>query len=114
MRRLLHTSLILLFAFWTAIVASAQDGKNSDYKLGPGDAIKVLVYQNPDLTVEARVSEGGSINYPMVGTVELGGLSIGQAEKRIADRLAAGKFLKAPQVNIVLLQVRGNQVSVLG
>ncbi len=50
----------------------------------------------------------------MVGSVALGGLSIGQAEKRIAEQLAAGKFLKSPQVNIVLLQVRGNQVSVLG
>src|SRR5438309_5055689 len=38
--------------------ASAQDaGKPGDYRLGPGDSIKVQVYQSPDLTVEARVSE---------------------------------------------------------
>jgi polysaccharide biosynthesis/export protein len=72
------------------------------------------VYQNPDLTVEARVSETGSINYPLVGGMKLGGLSIGQAETKIAQALRSSNILKSPQVNIVLLQVRGNQVSVLG
>ena len=88
--------------------------QSADYKLGPGDSIKVQVYQQPDLTVEARVSESGSISYPLVGTVKLGGLSISEAEKGIANALLKANILKQPQVNIVLLQVRGNQVSVLG
>jgi polysaccharide export outer membrane protein len=46
--------------------------------------------------------------------VNVGGLSIGEAENRIAQQLKAKDILKQPQVNIVLLQVRGNQVSVLG
>ena len=87
---------------------------NFDYKLGPGDTIKVTVFQNPDLSVETRVSESGSINYPLVGAVAVGGLSIGQAESKLAQALRSGNFLKAPQINIVLLTVRGNQVSVLG
>jgi polysaccharide biosynthesis/export protein len=74
----------------------------------------VQVFQSPDLTVEARVSENGSISYPLIGAVNLGGLNIGQAEQRIADGLRKGGFLKAPQVNINLLQVRGSQVAVLG
>jgi polysaccharide export outer membrane protein len=86
----------------------------AEYKLSPGDAIKVQVYQNPDLTLEARVSEAGTIGYPLVGSVAIGGLSLSAAERKIANALAAGDFLKQPQVNIVLLQVRGNQVSVLG
>jgi polysaccharide export outer membrane protein len=100
-----------------AAVASAQTGDKAvapDYKLGPGDAIKVQVYQNPDLTVEARVSENGSISYPLVGSVAVGGMSISEAERRIAQALKQKDILKQPQVNIVLLQVRGNQVSVLG
>lgn len=85
-----------------------------DYRLGAGDAIAVQVYQSPDLSIEARVSETGVISYPLVGSVQLGGLTISQAEKKIADALRGGGFVKAPQVNIVLQQVRGNQVSVLG
>jgi polysaccharide export outer membrane protein len=85
-----------------------------DYRLGPGDAIGVQVYQSPDLSVDARVSESGVISYPLVGSLQLGGLTIAEAEKKIADALRNGGFVKVPQVNIVLRQVRGNQVAVLG
>lgn len=85
-----------------------------DYRLGAGDSIGVQVYQVPDLSVDARVSETGVISYPLVGSVQLGGLTISEAEKKIADALRTGGFVKVPQVNIVLRQVRGNQVAVLG
>jgi polysaccharide biosynthesis/export protein len=94
--------------------ASQGTSRPADYKLGPGDSIKVQVYQNPDLSVEARVSESGVVNYPLIGAVQLGGLSISEAEARIAQALQQGNILKAPQVNINLLQVRGSQVAVLG
>lgn len=94
--------------------AGAGAPVNQDYRLGPGDAIGVQVFQSPDLSVEARVSEGGVISYPLVGSITLGGLTISEAEKKIADALRSGGFVKAPQVNIVLKQVRGNQVAVLG
>jgi polysaccharide export outer membrane protein len=115
MLKLLRSTLSFAFACWTA-VAAAQNASTpaGEYQLGPGDSIRVQVYQSPDLTVEARVSESGTISYPLIGGVRVGGLSIGQAEKRIADELRTKNILKAPQVNIVLLQVRGNQVSVLG
>lgn len=55
-----------------------------DYTLGSGDAIRILVFQNPDLTLDTRVSEGGTITYPLVGTVKVGGMPIAQAERTIA------------------------------
>ena len=88
--------------------------RNQDYRLGAGDTIGVQVYQNPDLSVDARVSESGVISYPLVGSVQVGGLTIFEAEKKIGDSLRIGEFIKRPQVNIVLRQVRGNQVAVLG
>jgi len=106
------THLLMLAAALFCAAAGAQN--NQDYTLGAGDAIRVQVFQNPDLTVEARVSENGAINYPLIGAVQLGGLSIAAAEKKIADALREGGFVQRPQVNIVLVAVRGNQVSVLG
>ena len=95
--------------------AGAQDrGKPGDYRLGPGDSIKVQVYQSPDLSLEARVSESGVINYPLVGRINIGGLTIPDAEARIAQSLRKAQVLKAPQVNINVVQVRGNQVTVIG
>ena len=104
-------TLALCFALF-AVNATAQN--TPDYPLGPGDALRIQVFQNPDLTVETRVSENGFITYPMIGNVELGGLSITAAEKKIASALKDGGFILKPQVNIVLITLRSNQVSVLG
>jgi len=109
----------LLAALWLMLAAmslavAADPKSNVDYKLGQGDAIRIVVFQNPDLTLDTRVSESGTITYPLIGTVDIGGLSIEAAEKRIAGSLKDGGFVQKPQVNIVLMQVRGNQISVLG
>ena len=109
--RIPHHLIAALLAF-TGLAAQAQ--AKPDYPLGAGDAIKVQVFQNPDLTIETRVSENGTITYPLIGSVDLGGVSIAAAEKKIADALQNGGFIRQPQVNIVLMQIRGNQVSVLG
>jgi polysaccharide export outer membrane protein len=95
-------------------MSSSVSSKNQDYRLGAGDSITVQVYQSPDLTLESRVPESGVISYPLIGNVQLGGLSLFDAEKTIADALRAGGFVRSPQVNITLRQVRGSQVAVLG
>jgi polysaccharide biosynthesis/export protein len=111
--RFLAPFLALLLALWTSVAQATVDAPR-DYALGPGDSIRILVFQNPDLTLDTRVSESGTINYPLVGSVQIGGVSISRAERRIADALKNGGFVKQPQVNIVLMQVRGSQVAVLG
>jgi polysaccharide export outer membrane protein len=112
MKRLLAALLAVLFSL-LALGALAQE-RQGDYLLGAGDAIRILVFQNPDLTLETRVTESGTISYPLIGTVQVGGLGIGAAEQKIAKALKEGGFVQQPQVNIVLVQIRGNQVSVLG
>lgn len=93
-------------------VAASQ--ARSDYTLAAGDMIHIQVFQNADLTLDSRVNEGGTITFPLIGQIDIGGLSIGAAEKKIADALQTGGFLQKPQVNITVVQMRGNQVSVLG
>ena len=86
----------------------------NEYRLGAGDVVRIAVFQNPDLTLETRVTEAGVISYPLLGVVRVGGQSVTEAERRIADGLRRGNFVKSPQVTLVVLQVRGNQASVLG
>ncbi len=108
-------NLLSILCVVLAFVGSPAHAQTKpDYPLGAGDAIRIQVFQNPDLTIETRVSENGSITYPLIGSVELGGLSLAVAEKKIADALQKGGFIQKPQVNIVLVQIRGNQVAVLG
>jgi len=85
-----------------------------EYPLGPGDIVKINVYNNPDLTTEAELSQDGTISFPLVGEVKIGGLSRAQAEKAIAARLGEGGFVPNAHVNMLVLQYRSQQVSVIG
>jgi polysaccharide biosynthesis/export protein len=120
-----------LIALWLALpsTASAQQATAAaapsaasparvaaadEYRLAAGDLLRISVFQNPELTLEARVTEGGQVSFPLLGQVRLGGLAIGAAEKLIADGLRGGNFVRNPQVTVALLQARGHQASVLG
>jgi polysaccharide export outer membrane protein len=101
---------VLLFAGLVSVPAHAQQ----QYTLVPGDIIKVTVFKNTDLSIDARVSETGAISYPLIGAVPVAGLSLPVAEHKIADMLKEGGFVLNPQVSILLTQAFGNLVSVLG
>jgi polysaccharide export outer membrane protein len=83
-------------------------------RIGAGDTVKITVYQSPDLSLETRVNEGGAISYPLLGRVQLAGLTVTAAEQHIASELKRRDFVKDPQVIIVVTQVRANQINVLG
>jgi polysaccharide export outer membrane protein len=85
-----------------------------DYRLGPGDIVKIAVYNNPDLATEAEVAHDGTISFPLVGQVALGGLTRAGAEKAIAERLDSGGFVPKPHVNLLIAQYRSQQVAVMG
>jgi polysaccharide export outer membrane protein len=82
--------------------------------LGPSDLIKISVYGNPDLGLETRVSQGGTISFPLLGQVEVAGLSVSAAETKLAGLLVSGGFVKKPQVNILVTAPQSRMVSVLG
>ena len=83
-------------------------------KLGPGDTIRVTVFQQPDMTTEARVSDRGTIPLPLIGETKVGGATAAEASTIIAESLKKGQYLKNPQVTVALTAVRSRQVSVLG
>jgi polysaccharide export outer membrane protein len=103
--------IALAFFLWAAALpAWAQPAD----KLGAGDALRVTVFQQPDLTTEARVTERGTITMPLVGEVKVAGMTSTEAGKHIAAELKNGKFLKHPQVSVAVTTVRSRQVNVLG
>jgi len=98
----------------TAPVGKADAAGKPEYVLGPGDVIRITVYQNPDLTLETRISEQGQITFPLIGAVALNGSSVAAAEQRIGTMLKDGGFVNKPQVNILLVTARSSQISILG
>jgi polysaccharide biosynthesis/export protein len=102
--------IVLLLASGVIPVRAQQQ----QYLLSPGDILKVSVFKNPDLSLDARVSEAGTLSYPLIGSVAVGGLTLPSAEKKIAELLKEGGFVLNPQVNILITQALGSLVSVIG
>jgi polysaccharide export outer membrane protein len=91
-----------------------SDRSERGYRLTAGDLVRVTVYQNPDLTLETRLPDSGRIRFPLLGPVQLGGLTVAQGEERLAQGLRDGRLVRAPQVTLALLEATGRQASVLG
>mgnify|MGYP001362148004 CR=1 FL=1 len=108
MKYLAMHGLAFLLLLWLEMASA------TDVPLGPGDILKISVYGNPDLSLETRVSESGEISFPLIGSIQVGGLTPAAAEMRIGSLLQSGGFLRKAQVNILVVQYRAQMVSVLG
>ncbi len=102
-RRFVQT---LLFT-WVAIglatpVAQAQ--QSAAASIQPDDVLKISVYGNPDLATTTRVMQNGTITFPLIGVVPVGGVTPAEAESRIADRLNRGGFVRNAAVSVFVDQ----------
>ena len=116
--RLLQKQAAALFltcaALMFATATHAQAPGQRPYLIGPGDGVRITVFQNPDMATDTRVSDLGTITFPLIGAVEIGGLTTGQAEQMIGATLKSGGFVLKHQVNMMVTQFRSRQVTVLG
>lgn len=84
------------------------------YYLRPGDKIAVNIFQEEDLSQrEIQIDEAGTISLPLLGDVQAAGRSSGQLSREI-ERAYGTRFLRDPQVNVVLLSARPRTISVEG
>ena len=85
----------------------------NDYRILPADILEIVVFQEPDLKSTLRVSNEGTIVFPLVGAVPIGGLTPHAAAQAIRDRLAKG-FLINPQVSVTVMEFSKRRFTVLG
>lgn len=104
-----HSVLMMLLALIQISVAFA-----ADYRLGPGDVVSVNVYDYPELLTETRVSDSGSITFPLIGEVSVSGKSPSEVEKVITGALSSGGFIKQAQVHVKVQEFVSQKVSVIG
>ncbi len=92
-------------------IAAAEE----EYLLGGGGTVENVVYEQSDLSIEARLSQdNATIAYPLLGKVSLGELTPAQAGQKIARLLKEGGFIKAPQVTVTVKDYLSKQVPVMG
>jgi polysaccharide biosynthesis/export protein len=81
--------------------------------IGGGDLLQVSVYGS-DFDKQVRVTDGGDISLPLLGTVKIAGLSVPEAEKVVARQLSRGGYFNDPQVSIFDREYATQGISVLG
>ena len=93
-------------------VSPAPDaGVPADYRIGPGDTLKVYVFQNEELSATVPVRPDGKISTPLVEDMIAVGKSPSQLARDIEKSLA--EYVKAPKVNVVVLVAVGKSPSQL-
>lgn len=93
-----------------ATAAAAQEG----YQLGEGDIVKLTVFQRPDLSSEERLGASGRLFVPGGGKLNVGGMTIPEAEDQIKQLLAKVGAVPNPQVSLQVTTFGSQKVSVFG
>lgn len=103
-------AFVLLLALTSTVNAQTQ----MSYTMGAGDEVRMTVYGQPDLTMEGRISSDGTLEVPLIGTVNVGGRSTSDAARMIAEYYRRGDFLQDAHVNILVTTYRSQSISILG
>jgi polysaccharide biosynthesis/export protein len=85
----------------------------SDYRIGPGDILRVTVYGHDDLSQTVVVQPGGGFVYPLIGAVDAAEIAPEELAVRIAARLAKG-LIRDPRVTVAVQEYRSKVVYVMG
>jgi polysaccharide export outer membrane protein len=80
-------------------------GLSASYVLGPGDLIAVQVFDEPEMSIETRISDRSTISYPFLGELSVNGLTALRLEDTITARLK-GPYLINPEVTVSILEYR--------
>jgi polysaccharide biosynthesis/export protein len=122
--------LLLVLALLAATAAAAQDAPRrpapaapaaappaaaapaGTYAIGPADVLRIAVWKEPDLNVEATVRTDGMISFPLLGDVRAGGVTPDALATTLSKRLE--RFVEAPKVTVSVLQANSARFYVLG
>ena len=95
-----------------ALNASAQDA-SGDYRIGSKDLLEIRVLEIPDLNVERRVADSGTIDLPLLGAIAVAGKTAAEAQQQLEDLLRA-KYVNRANVSVVVKEFANKPVSVVG
>jgi polysaccharide export outer membrane protein len=106
----------MLFAIlMTAAGAPAAAGpRATDYTVGPQDVLMITTFGEQDMTSKFRVDNDGTINFPLLNRVVVGGLTTVQIEAKLKEELIKRELLKNPQISVDVAEFRSRSVYIIG
>lgn len=105
--------ILVMLLICSGTLTFSQDNKDYSYNIGPKDLITISVFDVPDLNITVRISEDGSITLPLLGNINVAGLTSFQLEKKLAGLLEE-KYLKNAQVTVFIKEYHSKRVSIIG
>ncbi len=91
----------------------APQATDGEYRVAPRDQLMVQVHGQDDLTRTVRVSQGGTITLPLLGEVQVAGLTTREIETKVEGALKPA-YLRDPRVSVSVAEYQGRQVTVIG
>ena len=104
--------LFVLLLCWMALPSSATQTQNilqKTYQLEPGDKIKIVVENEPDFDLETKISPKGTIEFALLGTVDVANLTAKALEERLRHKLLDG-YLVNPIVTVMIEKYQSYQI----
>lgn len=113
MRPAILTSVFaLLLASGSAGFAESEPA--AGYRLFARDLVEVSVHGEPDMTVTRRVDAGGFVSLPLIDPVRVLGLTLEEAQQRIAETYRTSEIFIRPQIGMVVKEYASREISVIG
>jgi polysaccharide export outer membrane protein len=96
-----------------APAAEPARASTGDYEVGPGDVLDIAVFGNDDLSRVPTVQTNGAITFPLLGEVQVAGLTVAEIRRKVTNLLAKD-YLVNPQVEVKVKEYQSQFVSVVG
>lgn len=105
--------LALLTVAWMPVLRAQSKADNRDYVVGPQDVLRIVVFEEAQLSGSYRVDTDGSFTYPFIGLVPAAGQTLRGIEEFLVKKLAEG-WVKRPQVTVEVEQFRARNIFIVG
>ena len=97
--------VLITLSMSTKVLAQSGNASMSQYQLGSGDKVSISVFGQEELSMEVRLPDVGTINYPFLGELKLVGLTAAEVEQLIHNGLL-GDYLVNPSVSVSIVEYR--------
>jgi polysaccharide export outer membrane protein len=87
---------------------------NPDYILSEKDVVSVQVFGEPELSKEQRLDGSGNIRMGLIGTIDIAGLTLREAELKLEEAYQEQRYLRDPQISLQISEYAPRYISVLG
>jgi polysaccharide export outer membrane protein len=90
------------------------ESSNPELTLNAGDLLDLIVYGVPELTLKTRITDQSTIILPLVGEMNVKGLTVKQFQDELAEKLMSGDLVLHPQISVLVTEFATEGISILG